>query len=381
MQHGKKQRPPAPETVVITGMGIVTPVGASLWSTMLALRARRSCYRAHEIVLVADDPTGLTLRGATVSRMDQKNFPRECSGSDRLAALLNPAVTECITIAAWPGNLQLGWESDLSPEMLDPSLSRNFLKKDSSPDAPLTTRPGRCSLFARVARATEELLAGHIDGVIVACADSLCDTPRLTELLYQGRLKDAANPYGLMAGEAGGAFLLERETSARRRGAVIWGRLTGWGAASDSEAVAALPSTARGLTEAFLQAFSFLKDSGASVGMVITDENGDRQRALDWAFTAGRIFPNPERERTVRHPAVFTGDSGNSLGAIILADVLAHFCWHPASQNPIAVAVSDDDGERRVLCIEPGERRGRREVVAGIRKHLGNTKNDMLTER
>lgn len=380
MQYEKAQQQTPSETVVITGMGLVTPIGSSFWHSMLTLRARRSCYQAHEVVLVADDPTGLTLRGATVSRMPTEILPRECGGTDRLTALLNPAVTECLTTAEWPKNLQLGWEGDFNTEVLDQSLSKKFSKANSPPDVPVL-HSDRCYFFAGLAHAAEKLLAGRADGVVVACADSLCDTPRLAELLQEGQLKDAANPYGLMAGEAGGAFLLERESSARRRRARIWGRLATWGVASEPPPDGRnVPSTGRALTEAFHLAFSRLEDAGASVRMIITDENGDRQRALDWAFTAGRIFPNPERERTVRHPAVYTGDTGCAIGAVILADALAQMCWHPAIRHPIALATSDDRGGRRVLCIEPGEHHCRQEVISGIRKHLGCTKNNLSTE-
>ena len=77
------------------------------------------------------------------------------------------------------------------------------------------------------------------------------------------------------------------------------------------------------LTGAFHQALARLDDRGASIGQVITDENGERPRALEWAMTAGRIFPNNGKERTLRHPAVIAGDAGGALGALVLADALA----------------------------------------------------------
>jgi hypothetical protein len=78
----------------------------------------------------------------------------------------------------------------------------------------------RCEFFSRIACAGEALLKRRIEGVVVACADSLCDAGRLSELMLDGRLKDPDNPYGILAGESGGAVcwsVNQRPVFAKRR--------------------------------------------------------------------------------------------------------------------------------------------------------------------
>ena len=369
------------EQVVITGFGLLTPIGESFWQTALSLRARRSCYQEHETVLVADSPSGHILRGATVSRVAKRLVPRNLTGASRAAALLAHPVEECLS-GTPPELLQrvtwdfvtrgAGSEQTLR-DLLAVKLPRAHLSSESS------SRPRaiRSEFFARIAQAAEALLAHRVEMALVACVDSLSDSIQLSELIYAGLLKDAANPYGIMAGEAACALLLERESAARQRKAPIMARIPAWGGAGEPNPwPGGSPSTAQGLTEAFHRAFAMLGDDGARVGQVITDENGQRGRAIEWALTAGRIFPNPEHPRMLRHPAVIAGDAGGALGAILLADALARLAWRRFPRGQIAVAVSDDEGDRRVLCLDEGERKGRRSLFGEIRERLGWEKKE-----
>lgn len=376
MQSRQQSKTTEPERIVITGFGLQTPIGASFWNTALSLRAKRSCFQGHETVLVADTPSGAILRGATISRVPNAHIPRNLTGAHRAAALLVPPMTECLT--GFPPELyqRLDWEIVTRHSECDEIILGSLAEK--MPKANLSKvslcQPGaiRSEFFARIAHAVEALQTNRSEYVVVACADSLCDSLQLTELLNAGLLKDAANPYGIMAGEAAGAILLERESTARRRGATILAGIAAWGSALEPHPwPSGSPSTAQGLTAAFHQAFAQLDDKGAGVGQVITDENGERPRSLEWALTAGRIFPNPEQERTLRHPAVIAGDAGGGLGAVLLADALARLLWRRPPRGRIVLALSDDEGERRTLCLEPVEQYQRRTMFTDIRQRLG----------
>ncbi len=364
------------ERVVITAFGLTTSIGPTFWHTALALRKKRSNYREHEEVLVADNPSGSILRGATISRLPHRLVPANLPDIQRAAALLAPAIRECCADAPSEPGRKTGWRiinhcASGEEGFLD--LLRGKLPQYDLPEEALC-RPQttRCDFFDQVSLASEELLTNRAETVVVACVDSLCTRKRLMELLCNGLLKDAANPHGIMAGEAAGAVLLERESAARRRGAAILAGIASWGAAIEPHPwTGASPSTAQGLTTAFHQAFDRLDDCGASVDIMVTDENGERQRALEWALTEGRIFPNPDQERRLCHPAVTAGDSGGALGAVQLAAALAYFAWHRYSARKIALATSDDCGERRVLCLEPGDPCDRRTRMDGIRARLG----------
>jgi 3-oxoacyl-[acyl-carrier-protein] synthase I len=363
------------ERVVITGFGLFTPIGETFWHTMLSLRAKRSSYQGHETVLVADSPSGAVLRGATISRVAQRLIPRDLSGAHRVAALLAPAVAECLS--GFPAALtrRLAWEvvtrHSGTAEIVRRMQAELLPEGDVTPVSFCQSQAIRCEFFTRIACAAEALQAGRVESVLVSCADSLCDPLQLAKLLNAGLLKDAANPHGIMAGEAGGSVLLERESTARRRGAAIMAVVAAWGGAREPHPwPTGSPSTAQGLTGAFHQAFSRLDDGGASVGQVITDENGERPRALEWALTAGRIFPDHARERILRHPAVIVADAGGALAAVVLADALARLAWRRPPRGRIALSVSDDQGERRVLCLQSGDCQIRRSQFTALRQRL-----------
>ncbi|MHB8137722.1 MAG: 3-oxoacyl-ACP synthase [Smithellaceae bacterium] len=379
----QKKTTSLPERIVITGIGLMTPVGASCWDTATAILEGRSAYQAHETVKVLDNPVAPRLRGATISRISDDRIPRELSGASRIEALLVQPILECLQ--ALPEKLHgyIDWKIVL-PQTVDPdgnmlsSLARKVCRIQHSSGQICVSPNPRSEFINRIVRAGEALLKRRIEGVIVACADSLCDTKRLKELMLDGRLKDPDNPYGIMAGEAGGAVLLERETSARLRKAPILAAMSAWGSAVEPNPwPAGKPSKALGLTMAFHQAFEKLDNKGANVAHISTDENGERTRAIEWALTAGRIFPNPDQERYLWHPAVVTGETGGSLGAVVLIDAITRMVLDTPPSGRVALAVSDEQGGRQVLCLEHVEQPERKEYFIQIRRILGGRETAM----
>lgn len=364
------------ERVVVTGFGLMTPVGATSLDTVRAILEARSAYFAHETVLVPNDRYGSSLRGAPVSRIDDEQIPCMLAGDNRMALLLPQPVEECLK--GIPAELQgrLDWKIIIarpaSADILLKPLSEKRRTTRISSGAICAAKNPRTEFFSRMVESSETLLAQRAEAIVVACADSLCAPDRLEELFTAGLLKAASNPYGIMASEAAGAVLLERESTARERGAAILAGLASWGDATEPRPwPTGKPSKALGLTAAFHQAFERLDDKGAGVAHVITDENGERPRAIEWALTSGRIFPNPEKERHLWHPAVVTGDAGGALGAILFADAFTRLVLSTPPGERVALAVSDDGGHRQVLCLEHVEQTEREKLFMDIRRQLG----------
>lgn len=361
----------APDRVVITGVGTVTSLGCSPWKTALALRFRKSSWCEHEKVLVADDPFGVVLRGATVSRIPEEIVPSELDGAERAEALLSPALKACIAGLSRTEQQRLvcridnfiDHEQHLFPSLLEKGFPGLPLEYGQKP-----VELGRCSFFERIIQAGNELLAGSAERILVGCVDSLCTTSWLVSVRDEGVLKDSRTPEGIIAGEAAGAVLLERVSAARRRTAPVFAVLSSWGRGTEPNPWHGFPpSTGRGLTDAFLEASSSLGDRGKSIVTVIADLNGERHRALDWAFTEGRIFSDSEREPELRHPAFIAGDCGNATGALLLADALGRFAFHPGFRGTIALTTSDGSGARRVICLERGDRPQRSGLMEPLR--------------
>lgn len=349
-----------PDRVVITGIGTVTALGCSPWRTALALRFRKSSWGEHETVLVADDPYGVVLRGATVSRIPEEIIPSELDGAERAGALFSPALKECIAGLSIAEQKRLVCRMDnfVDHEQLAfPPLLQKAFPDLSLEHGQKPVELGRCSFFERLIQAGSELLAGKAERILVGCVDSLCATSWLMSVRDEGILKDSMTPEGVVAGEAAGAVLLERESTARRRKATVLAVLSSWGRGIEPNSWSGpTPSAGRGLTDAFLEAFSSLGDGGKSIVTVIADLNGERHRALDWAYTEGRIFSEGEQEPELRHPAFIAGDCGGATGALLMADAMGRFAFHPGFRGSIALATSDESGARRVICLERGDR-------------------------
>lgn len=352
-----------PERIGITGMGFVSPVGMDLRGAAQALREKSCAFHPDVAVLVADDRYGTTLRGATVSIMPAETVSRWMSGTERAVALLGSAVRQCIA-GVHPWNVRNAlWQVD---NLLEPD-DRDFRMKlqRALPDALIAEFWGRDEsmpdfsrglFFERIIQGAEMLRRGRNDEMaFVGCMDSLVTVSRLNNLLQADRLKDAANPEGIEAGEAAGVILLEKESHARRRNAPVYATIASWGRGTDPEALGGAPTTGRGLAHAFREAFAGLDDEGASVGVVVADLNGERPRAVDWAYAEGHVFAKAGHEHMLRHPADTVGDCGGAMGVALMVDALGCFMLADDAPHRVALATSDEGGARRVICLERGD--------------------------
>lgn len=367
---------PATDRIAITGMGLVTSLGLDAPSSLAAIRSDIANFTEHETVLVNCDRYGTELDRAKIARLPEQVIGRQVHGTDRAAALLAPAVRECLN--GLPRTLleKAGWHPDSGMLPLQDNivnlrtsliaLPLSAIRKIDTSDSAL----GRCQFFEHIAQASAELLHGTTAIAMVACVDSLCDNPVLEKLADHDRLKSGTNPEGIVAGEAAGAFLLELESHAVRRHANILAYLTAWGRAIEPHPWTGNgPSIAIGLRSAFGEAFSLLPDKGEEIDLVIADLNGERARGNEWGITRSIIFRNNEKVRELKHPADCTGDCGAALGAILLATAidLASGTSGPAN---IALATSDDAGARRILCLQSGN--GRDLEAKGDREAQGD---------
>lgn len=350
------------DRIAITGMGLVTSLGLSAPSSSAAIRSGIASFYEHETVMVNGDEYGTELYGARVARLPEHVVSRRVSGADRAVALLAPAIRECIS--ELPPNMleQARWriESSIKPG----DFNFTDILKTKLHDLPIpalhindTTDSalGRCLFFENIIQAIADLRNGTCQMALVGCVDSLCEPTVLNNLADADRLKSGTNPEGFIAGEAAGVILLELESHARSRNAGIHAYISSWGRGNEPHPWSGLtPSIAKGLTNAFHEAFAQLPGQGAEIDMVLADLNGERARAHEWGFTTGRIFPIDDKTRGLKHPADCAGDCGAAMGAVLLASAMDLMSGALPPTN-IALSTSDDGGARRVLCLEKGD--------------------------
>lgn len=375
--HSHKSNSKPLERVVIAGTGTVTPQACSTWGTALALRFRKTAWCAHETVVLPYDADGVVLRGATVSRLPEALVAPELDGAERAVALLSPAVKDCLAglspeqiqnLDFWIDNCIEHKRETFYKLLCEafPFLPPPLKEPLPNPDMRLE----RTTFFERITTAAEELSTGRSERILIGCVDSLCATTWLMKVRDDRILKDSLTPEGIIAGEAAGAVLLERESTARQRKAPVLAVLASWGRGTEANSWYGTPPAAgSGLTESFLHAFSGLRDGGASITTVVADLNGQRHRALDWAYAEGRVFLDRQTETELRLPLFLTGDCGGATGTVLLADALGRIIFHPGFGGRVAMTTSDESKARRVIVLEPGDRLDRDSLFEQIRMH------------
>jgi len=348
----------------------MTSLGLSAPSSIVAIRSIIANFTEHETVLVNEDAYGTELSGARIARLSEHIVSRHVCGAERAAALLAPAIRECIR--RLPEDMRTGvdWKIRNWIEPWDIGFETNL--KGKLPDLPFPVAHHndasalaleRCLFFDDIIQAVSELLNGARRMAIVACVDSLCETLVLDRLCEMGRLKSGTHPAGIVAGEAAGVVLLELESHARRRGAPIHAYISAWGGGFEPNPWrGSMPSSARGMSSAFREAFAQLLCKGEEIEMLVVDLNGERERACEWGIVAGRIFPKDDKERELRHPADCVGDCGAAMGPVLIATAVGLMSGGAGPHN-IAVSTADEYGSRRVLCIEKGDESDKGAVV------------------
>lgn len=155
-----------------------------------------------------------------------------------------------------------------------------------------------CSSSAlAIATAAEMILAGEAEVMLAGGADSLS---RMTWGGFHSLLLvDAAGcrPFdatraGMSHGEGAALLVLESEESARRRGANILARLSGWGTSCDAYHATAPHPQGAGATAAMQSALRRAKLEPAAIGYVNAHGTGTRDNDLAEAIALKTVFHN-----------------------------------------------------------------------------------------
>ena len=332
----------------------MTSLGLSAPSSLAAIRSGIANFIEHETVLVNGNEYGTELNGAIIARLPEQVVSRRVHGADRAVALLAPAIRECTDGLSHSMLENAHWRMDSSIESGNGNFTES-LKTELHDlpfpalraNVPAASALGRCLFFENIIQAIADLRNGTCQMALVGSVDSLCESSVLDKLAEEDRLKSGTNPEGIVAGEAAGVIALELESHARRRNAPVHAYVNAWGRGVEPNPwTGTFPSTGKGLTSAFHEAFAQLPGKGEEIDMVIADLNGERARAHEWGFTSGRIFPVDDKTRELMHPADCTGDCGAALGTVLLATAVNLMSGALPPLN-IALSTSDDDGARR----------------------------------
>lgn len=335
----------ANDRLAITGLGMVTPVGLSVEASCAAFRAGITRFTP-VFGKYIDDEKGQPVPAAG-GRVPLEWFhggPVEdeypgheawklplpppshafvTPGAARLAELAVPAAHEAWTAARLADRaprsigLYLGVaESEDGRAVIDALaklLGATFAVER-------VDALGRASGLAALHRAARHLREGRIEVALVGAVDSWVRAEAIERLVESGRLRDDDHPQGIIPGEAAAFVVLEASPPSGVR-AMAW--LAGSAVAEEPTAGTEDASEGVGITQALRKALA--QAGTAAFPRVVCDLNGDRYRAMEWAYGLVRVLgalqpaDGGPASSEAWHPADCIGDTGAASGLVNLA--------------------------------------------------------------
>lgn len=344
------------EKVVITGIGMVTPVGhdsimapAAIWSGI---------SRFGEV------PDFVTTKGAKAVGSFVKGITDERSGSDRLLSMAVPAAQEALFMAEEFYEdldmsdakllLSLGPQERPSYEEFDKEDIQTLLELAQAEEIQSVEiiREGHSSGVIALSKSISLLRERKTKVCIIGGIDSLVEYPSLAWLEEKGRLKTDDRPYGFIPGEAAAFLVLELESNARQRGAPVLCEIleTAYGM-EEANIFSDKPLFGKRLSESINKVLNTQGMGIDKINGIICDLNGEHYRMKEWGLVQSRIFDGSTPVPELWHPAECIGDVG--AASIIVFTAIAAVAVNNGYFNGtnILIWTSSDMGGRGSLLL------------------------------
>jgi len=333
------------DTVVLTGMGIVSPIGCgetAFWESLVAGRggaaevtgfdtaglSRRVACQVRDPI-PANPSMGRASRLAVAAAGDAVRSARIDLASvadDRLAVLVGTTMGETEFIEERLGAAPADWLSDDhalriafgAPGCIARNVAASLGARGSATDLYGACAAGNMALDA----ARRKLLANECDVVLAGGADGFSWLAFVGFLRLRVMADGVCRPFderrdGLLVGEGAVLFVLERESSARARGAPIRARLLGSGIACENYHPTRPHPEGDGLTRATLTALRDAELSPEDVDYVCAHGTGTPQNDMIEVTVMQKCFPRGVAFSSVK------ALTGHTMGAAAAVEAAA----------------------------------------------------------
>jgi len=215
---------------------------------------------------------------------------------------------------------------------------------------------GHTVVLEALVAAIADLRERRVRQAVVGGVDSLLEHRTLRWLHGDLRLKGPGLAAGLLPGEAAAFCLLETAGHARARAAELHAVVHSVCFSKEPRPyVSGYPSTSRGLQEVVRRSIEERGGTPADPVWVVSDQNGEPYRALDWghAIVGLRRLSARFAEPVQWYPAVSFGDTGAASGGVALCAVARAFA-RGYSPSSAAIVLSAADGPLRAAALLSG---------------------------
>jgi 3-oxoacyl-[acyl-carrier-protein] synthase-1 len=344
--------------VVVSGTGMVSPVGSDAAQTFTSVRAglRRmrewpdlyACLAEHPEL---DPPTPLVASAIEHVERRARNEGRRVEWLGTLAGHAFADLDRCARLdevdpARLAVLLALPAREGIGPEARAELLYHfhNLAERDVLPNVQLSFG-GNTNGLALLEQAAALVRERRFAAVAVGAADSWLFRPWLSAADGDWRLLSERNVDGFQPGEAAAFVVVEARGEAERRGVAPLSTLRGFSAARFDRAKA-LPNTGAELAGALDRVLP------AAPPLVVCDLNGESSRAREWAFAVSRLGRRLGADFALEHPAITLGDVGAATG-VVLPALAVHYLQTKHEGRPGAVVwAASEDGARRAVLLE-----------------------------
>lgn len=274
--------------VVITGMGMVTPLGTNVEQTWTSVCAGRSgigpitrfdasrmpvtfAAEAEEVSAHPSDEGDLKLRLA-LTALEQALAQSGPIPGDRTGVCMGSEIGRPSL-----ASLAEGLTNDAPPDpaalaRLDPAAPTRWIARECGASGPMSTVSTACTSSSQaVGEGLLRIRRGDADVMVVGGVDVLVDALMVTGFAKLGALSErnddpqaASRPFdadrdGFVLGEGAGVLVLEERERALARGAEVLAELSGFGCSCNAYRITDSPPDGRGAYQSMAAA---LKDAG-----------------------------------------------------------------------------------------------------------------------
>jgi len=342
---------------VISGIGMISPVGQGAAQTFCSVRARitRTTEVPQIYFCLPDDPdfeAGEPLVASTIQYLDDR---REEFGSPEewLALLASLAFSD------------LRMSADLTlPDFRETGLFLSLPSKRSNWDearreeflyhfhnnAEIDPFPhnqvaftGHAGVLSLVGAASDLLSKGTIRYALVGGVDAYLFPEWLKDLDKGYRIKSQRSVTGFIPGEAAGFLLLELEGRSPRRSPLGYLKRISihTGAAQDRSPAAALTTI-----------LTTLLDDCSDAPVIICDLNGETARMKEWGYAIARIGSRLGNPIILEHPAISLGDVGAASGALLTGLAPSFLTKKYPHKSSAIIWTASDNGDRAAVLVQ-----------------------------